>query len=50
MCRVLPGGLKMCAASDITGAGEKIVTRSIKEWGTVKYDFNKVPTIFLLYK
>ena len=29
---------------------EKIETKTIKEWAKTKYDFDKVPTIFLLYK
>lgn len=50
MCKALPGNLALCVATDITGAGEKIVTKTVKEWGATKYDFDKVPTIFLLYK
>lgn len=50
MCKTLPGNLALCVATDITGEGEKIVTKSIREWAKTKYDFDKVPTIFLLYK
>lgn len=50
MTRALPGHLRLCIASDITGEKESIVTRSIKEWGKATYDYNKTPTIFLLYK
>ncbi|MGM9803857.1 MAG: SAM-dependent methyltransferase [Muribaculaceae bacterium] len=50
MCRTLPGGLALCVASNITGENEKIVTKPVKEWAKAKYDFDKVPTIFLLYK
>lgn len=50
MTKSLPGNLALCVATDITGKGEKIVTKNIKEWGKTKYDFDKVPTIFLLYK
>lgn len=50
MTKSLPGNLALCVATDITGKGEKIVTKTIKEWGKTKYDFDKVPTIFLLYK
>lgn len=50
MCHNLPKNLKLCVASDITGENESILTKSIKEWSATKYDYNKVPTIFLLYK
>ncbi len=50
MCKVLPGHLALCVASDITGENEKIITKPVKEWAKTKYDFDKVPTIFLLYK
>ena len=50
MCKQLSGNLALCVATDITGAGEKIVTKTVREWAHSKYDFDKVPTIFLLYK
>lgn len=50
MCKVLPGNLALCVASNITGKDEMIVTKTVKEWAKTKYDFDKVPTIFLLYK
>ena len=50
MCKQLRGNLALCVATDITGAGEKIVTKTVREWAHTKYDFDKVPTIFLLYK
>ena len=50
MCKQLPGNLALCVATDITGAGEKIVTKTVREWAHTKYDFDKVPTIFVLYK
>ena len=50
MCKQLPGNLALCVATDITGAGEKILTKTVREWAHTKYDFDKVPTIFLLYK
>ncbi len=46
----LPSGLRLCVASDVTGERESIVTRSIAEWEKATYDYNKVPTIFLLYQ
>lgn len=50
MAHTLPKYLKLCVASDITGKQESIVTRKVAEWGVVKYDYDKIPTIFLLYK
>ncbi len=50
MSRILPRQLMMCVASDITGPKESIITRSINDWAKSKYDYDKVPTIFLLYK
>ena len=50
MCKVLPSNLALCVASNITGKDEMIVTKTVKEWSKTKYDFDKVPTIFLLYK
>ena len=50
LARKLPSKLKLCIASDITGANEHIVTRPVREWQQVKADFNKIPTLFLLYK
>ena len=46
----LPGNMRLCVASDITGEKERIVTRTICQWAADKTDFGKIPTIFLLYK
>ena len=46
----LRGDLKLCVACDITGEGETIITRSIREWSKTKYDYDKRPAIFLLYR
>jgi 16S rRNA (cytidine1402-2'-O)-methyltransferase len=48
LARVLPGDLKLCVASDITGEQQKIITLPLRDWKNRKYDFNKIPTIFLL--
>lgn len=50
MIKNLPKGMSLCIASDISGEKEKIITRSIADWAKANYDFDKVPTIFLLYK
>lgn len=46
----LPGNLRLCVASDITGENERIVTHTIAQWAAQEPDFGKIPTIFLLYK
>lgn len=46
----LPTGIRLCVASDITGEGQSIITRTIAEWRQARFDFHKVPTIFLLYQ
>ncbi|MBR5118430.1 MAG: SAM-dependent methyltransferase [Muribaculaceae bacterium] len=50
ICKVMPSHIKLCIATDITGAGERIITRGVKQWLNKLPDLNKVPTIFLLYK
>lgn len=45
----LPGRLLLCVASDITGPRQVIKTLPLERWRREQYDFNKVPTIFLLY-
>lgn len=50
LCRILPGSLKMCVASDITGEKQSIITRPLSQWAKSQYNYDKIPTIFLLYK
>lgn len=45
----LPGTMRLCVATDITGENQRIITRTIAQWRQADYDFHKVPTIFLLY-
>ena len=45
----LPGSLRLCVASDITSENQSIVTRSLAEWKQARYDYHKIPTIFLLF-
>lgn len=45
----LPGALKLCVASGITGDNERIITKPLSRWSKEKYDFDKIPTIFLLF-
>ncbi len=49
LCRRLPGSMKLCVASDVTGAAQSIITRPISAWAKAKYNYDKTPTIFLLY-
>ncbi|MCD8388398.1 MAG: SAM-dependent methyltransferase [Bacteroidales bacterium] len=50
MCSALPSDLLLCVASDITGPKQSILTQPISQWKSKKYDYDKIPTIFLLYK
>lgn len=45
---VLPATLKLCVASDITGPNESVITRSLADWRKARYDYDKIPTIFVL--
>ena len=46
----LPSTLKLCVASDITGPSQSVLTRPLSWWATARYDYDKTPSIFLLYK
>lgn len=46
----LPAGMRLCVASNITGDGQSIITRTIGQWKQAQYDYHKVPTIFLMYQ
>ena len=50
LSHALPGAMKLCVASDITGERESIVTRPLWYWKNASYNYDKIPTIFLLYK
>ncbi len=43
------GETKLCIASNITDAGEQIITRSISYWKKNKPELHKQPAIFLLF-
>lgn len=45
----LPGQMLLCVASDITGPAQSIRTMPLSRWAKERYDYNKKPTIFLLY-
>jgi 16S rRNA (cytidine1402-2'-O)-methyltransferase len=46
----LPGNIKLCIASDITGEKQSIITLPLSKWAKAQYNYDKIPTIFLLYK
>lgn len=49
LCQRLPGHMLLCVASDVTGPKESILTRPLSAWAKASYNYDKVPTIFLLY-
>lgn len=49
LSRSLPGDVMLCVASDITGQKQSIITRRLSQWSKASYDYNKIPTIFLLF-
>lgn len=49
LCRELPPQMLLCVASDITGKRESITTRPLSQWARARYDYDKIPTIFLLF-
>jgi 16S rRNA (cytidine1402-2'-O)-methyltransferase len=50
LCKSLPGNIKLCIASDITGEKQSIITLPLSKWAKAQYNYDKIPTIFLLYK
>lgn len=50
LSQTLGTDLKLCVASDITGPRESIVTLPVEKWRSRRYDYDKIPTIFLIYK
>lgn len=49
LVRTLPADMLLCVASDITGPRQSILTMPLSAWRNHSYDYNKIPTIFLLY-
>lgn len=49
LCTTFSPDILLCVASDITGPKESIITMPIGKWKITKYNYDKVPTIFLLY-
>lgn len=50
MCDILPGHILLCVASGVTTDKESIVTLPVSQWKTRTFNYDKIPTIFLLYK
>lgn len=50
LVKSLPGSLKLCVASDMTGPDENAITMPLSKWLRRSYNYDKRPTIFLLYK
>lgn len=49
LARTLAPALSLCVASDLTGPRQSIVTLPARQWAQRKYDYDKVPTIFLIH-
>lgn len=46
----LPGNARLCVASNLTAASQSIITLPLSQWAKRKAEYDKVPTIFLLYR
>ena len=49
LCRRMPAEMLLCVASDLTGPDEKITTMPLRRWATARYDYDRRPTVFLLF-
>lgn len=49
LCRRMPAEMLLCVASDLTGPEEKIITMPLRRWATARYDYDRRPTVFLLF-
>ncbi len=49
LTRSMPSDMLLCVASDITGPNQSIITRQLSQWSKASYNYNKIPTIFLLF-
>lgn len=49
LASLLPARMLLCVASDLTGPRQSVKTLPLERWRKEKYDYNKIPTIFLLY-
>lgn len=49
LCTAMPGEMLLCVACDITSPDQSIRTLPLKQWKSEHYNYDKRPTIFLLY-
>lgn len=49
LCDNINDNIMLCVASDLSNEGENITTLPIRKWKSRKYDYDKIPTIFLLH-
>lgn len=49
LCRRLPGHMLLCVSSDLTGPRQSVITLPLEKWAKAAYNYDKTPTIFLLY-
>ena len=49
LCRTLPGNMRLCVASDITGEKQSIITLPLSKWSKREYNYDKIHSIFLIY-
>ncbi|MDE5812436.1 MAG: SAM-dependent methyltransferase [Muribaculaceae bacterium] len=49
ICTSLPPSTLLCVASDITGPNQQILTLPLSQWRSRQYNYDKIPTIFLLF-
>ena len=50
ICASVRKNVRLCVACDVTCDGESVVTHAVGDWCRMKYDYNKRPAIFLLYR
>lgn len=50
LAKTLPGGVELCVCADLTGPSQRVERRRLSGWARAKYDFDKIPAIFLLFK
>ncbi|MCM1519832.1 MAG: SAM-dependent methyltransferase [Lachnoclostridium sp.] len=49
LAAAMGGEMMLCVATDITGSGERIVTRKLSWWKSHLPEIDKIPSIFLLF-
>lgn len=42
------GSTMLCVCKNITGKDEKIISKTINEWKSIKVELHKIPTVFLI--